>query len=183
MLIIENPLRLLIIALCIMICLLLFFKIVNFCEKVNSKNKTKKDNKSAASDKKQESIVEKKDGDAKNSDGEKVTDIPFDSKNMTNYLYDRFVISPTTDDAIYYQDNISQSFLSEEKYAEIRDKKVHIDVKPVESSQYSRNHLYRKIEELTSNNRLEKEKMLDEFNNLSKEMKLLLIENIMQNID
>ena len=55
-------------------------------------------------------------------------------------------------------------------------------VKPVENSVYS-NQVHSKIAELTNNNRQEKERMLNEFNNLSKEMKLLLIENIMQKID
>ena len=102
---------------------------------------------------------------------------------MTNYLYDRFVTNPTTDDAIYYRDNISQSFLSDEKYTEIRDKKVKIDVNPVERTCCGGNKIHRKIAELTNNNRLEKERMLEEFDHLSKEMKLLLIENIMHKVD
>ena len=144
MLIIENPLRLLIIALGIMICLLLFFKFMDFTDKIKSKAKGSKKAESSekkSEDKKSEEVLEE--------------DIPFDSNNMTNYLYDRFVLSPTTDDAICYKANISDSFLTEEKYSEIRNKKVKIEVKPVENSVYS-NQVHSKIAELTNNNRQEK---------------------------
>lgn len=178
MLIIENPLRLLIIALAIMICLLLFFKIVDFFDKVRSKSKSDK-KADVSSDNK---AIEKK-ADVKSEESAISGDVPFDSKNMTNYLYDRFVLNPTLDDLTHYENNISNAFITDEKYSEIRDKKVKIEVKPVENSVYAKNQIHSKIAELTNNNRSEKERMLNEFNNLSKEMKLLLIENIMQKID
>ena len=59
MLIIENPLKLLIIALAIMICLLIFFKIVDFFEAIKKNGKSKKDSKSDA--KQKESVKETKD--------------------------------------------------------------------------------------------------------------------------
>lgn len=184
MLIIENPLVMLIIALIIMICFLIFFKIVNFFENIKVKSKPKSDKKASIA--KSEKVSESKDDNAnkiKVDESEKSEDIPFDSKSMTNYLYDRFVVDPTIDDQTKYKSNISGAFISEEKYSEIRNNKVNIKVEPVGYSNYQRNRIYDKINELTNNNRQEKEKLLDEFQNLSKEMKLLLIENIMQKID
>ena len=184
MLIIDNPLVMLIIALIIMISLLIFFKIVNFCESIKVKSKPKSDKKDAVS--KSEKVVASKEDNAnkiKVDESEKSEDIPYDSNSMTNYLYDRFVIDPTNDDPTKYRSNISESFISEEKYSEIRNKKVCINVEPVGYSNYQRSRIYDKINELTNNNRQEKERLLAEFQGLSKEMKLLLIENIMQKID
>lgn len=186
MLFVENPLKLLYIALGILISFLTIIKISNFFESVMTKTKSKP--------KKEESKTEKvkaeiKSEDIKESKSEKieekgvVEDIVVDSKNMTNYLYDRFVANPTLDDSIKDNIMVSNAFLNDDDYAEIRDKKVKINVEPVQNTSYSRENVYRRIQELTNNNRIEKEKMLDEFNNLPKEMKLLLIENILQSIE
>ena len=171
MLIIDNPLFLLFITLGKLIFFLTLFKILNYLESKKSKNSNKAS--------KSESKIEEKSKDlgCLESNDEFV-----DYKKMTNYLYDRFVTTPTSDDD-YIESNISESFISEDTYAEIRNKKVEIKVEPVTSNYSDKENLYKKIEELTNNNRTEKERLLDEFNGLSREMKLLLIENILQKID
>lgn len=167
MLIIESPLFLLIIALGILIFFLALFKLLELWEKYKSNNKPIA--------KKEPQKVEKKEPEIVWED-----DV-FDEKNINNYLYDRFVVSPTIDDS-FVDKQISEVFLDEKKYSEIRNKKVEIKVEPVQNLS-EKEILYNKIEQLTNNNRTEKERLLDEFNHLSREMKLLLIENILQKID
>ena len=123
MLIIENPLKLLIIALLVMICLLLFFKFMDLLDAKKKKAASKKDKKddSAKETKEEKQPIAK--------DEEPV----YDPKTSTNYLYDRFVMCPTTDDAMVCENKICDSFLSEDKYKQIRNKKVDIKVNPVES--------------------------------------------------
>jgi len=184
MLIFEDPLKLLYIALGILLFFLTIFKISDFFGSLKVKEKSKKnsqkeetskseDKKSESSESKNESVVEKTASE----------DVAFDSKNMTNYLYDRFVTNPTIDDSLRDTSKLSEAFLTDESYTEIRDKKVEIKVEPINSTNSYRENVYKKIQELTNNNRSEKERMLEEFNNLPKEMKLLLIENIIQKID
>ena len=169
MLIMENPLLMLFIALGILIFFLTLFKFLNMLESIKAKPSKKT---AKAEPKKEEKPIEEKKEPAKDEE--------FDYKNITNYLYDRFVTNPSRDDE-YIEKNISESFLNDKEYSDIRNKKVDIRVEPVVDS--SKDMLYQKIQELTNNNRQEKEKLLDEFNGLSREMKLLLIENIMQKID
>ena len=179
MLIVEDPLRLLYIALGILIILLLIIKFSEFVGKLESKTKKKKESKPAPTKEekpKEESVKEEKQKEELKKDPSP------DVFDNSNYLYDRFVVKPTSDDPECYKKSLSEAFLTEEKYREIRDNKVDIKVEKVRSDVY-KNNIQNRIRELTNNNRAEKEKLLDEFNNLSTEMKLLLIENIMQNID
>ena len=179
MLIVEDPLRLLYIALGILIILLLIIKFSEFVGKFESKAKKKKESKPAPTKEekpKEEAVKEEKPKEEIKKDPSP------DVFDNSNYLYDRFVVKPTNDDPECYKKSLSEAFLTEEKYREIRDNKVDIKVEKVRSDVY-KNNIQNRIRELTNNNRAEKEKLLDEFNNLSTEMKLLLIENIMQNID
>ena len=179
MLIVEDPLRLLYIALGILIILLLIIKFSEFVGKFESKAKKKKESKPAPT--KEEKPKEDKPKEEESKEESKKPSSPEVSDN-SNYLYDRFAVNPTIDDADCYKKSISEAFLTEEKYREIRNNKVDIRVEKVGSDLY-KNNIQNRIRELTNNNRTEKEKLLNEFNNLSTEMKLLLIENIMQNID
>lgn len=185
MLFVENPLKLLYVALGIMLFILALIKISNFFESLiaKSKSNTKKDKPKDETVNTEKKLEDKKELKPEKSEECVIEDILVDSKNMTNYLYDRFVIDPTLDDLIKDDIVISNTFLNDDDYSEIRDKKVKIKVEPVQTQTYSRENVYRRIQEITNNNRSEKEKMLDEFNNLPKEMKLLLIENILQSIE
>lgn len=97
---------------------------------------------------------------------------------QNNYLYDRFVDRPTRDD--YVQDNkISDVFISENELnaAKNKDIKIHVNDGSLESD---KSKLYSRINQMTSSNLETRERLLKEFEGLSKEMKLLLIDNIIQ---
>lgn len=172
MIILENPLLALIIALLVLIFFLVLFKILNHLEKVkeNSKPKEKK------SDSKVESI--EKSGSEKSSDN-KSSEILTNSNNTssdntksagdTNYLYDRFVISPTSDDKQVVDSNICSAFLDYKKADEIKNKKLEIHVDPVVD--LDKDNLQKNIE---------KQKLLNEISSMSKEMKLLMLEDILK---
>ena len=160
MLIIENPIFLLIIALAILSFFLILFKLLNYFDsrkqKTQKTENKKEENVAQVEDKKEEYI-----------------------EPNTNYLYDRFVTEPTDDDAMSIDENICDAFLKDDDYLEIRNHKVDIKVEKSDD----KSELYKRIEQITNNNRIEKEKLLDEFNGLSREMKLLLIENILQKME
>lgn len=157
--IIENPLQTLVYTLLFLILILIFFKVAEFLGKLQKKNKeTKKE-------------VAKKDDITQKEEKEPT---PFSD---TNYLYDRFVINPTIEDNI--EKNKSKTFLDEEDYQNIRNRKIEIKVKEVEDLEVKNNALHTKIQQMTNENRETKERLLSEYESLSREMKLLLIENIM----
>lgn len=98
-----------------------------------------------------------------------------------NYLYDRFVISPTSDDNVQTKKNTS--FIDEDEANRLRDEKLKIkvnDVVDISSKDLKKNSLYSRISEMASENLQTKEKLLEEFEQLPREMKLLLISNIIQ---
>ncbi len=100
----------------------------------------------------------------------------------TNYLYDRFVDNPTDDDIVDSDSKYKELFLSEDENKAIRDKKVEIKVKPVENLS-EKELLYKKIEEMTNENAVNREKLLEEFDSLPRNTKLMLIENIIQKMN
>jgi hypothetical protein len=83
------------------------------------------------------------------------------------------VTNPTEDDCVNTNLYSNNPFITEEEYTEIRNKKVKIQVKELKNEELSS-----KLDRAINHNSKEKEKLLNEFNNLSKQMKLLLIENI-----
>lgn len=98
-----------------------------------------------------------------------------------NYLYDRFVITPTSDDNVQTKKNTS--FIDEDEANRLRDEKLKIkvnDVVDISSKDLKKNSLYSRISEMANENLQTKEKLLEEFEQLPKEMKLLLISNIIQ---
>lgn len=98
-----------------------------------------------------------------------------------NYLYDRFVISPTSDDNVQTKKNTS--FMDEDEANRLRDEKLKIkvnDVENISSKDLKKNSLYSRISEMANENLQTKEKLLEEFEQLPREMKLLLISNIIQ---
>jgi hypothetical protein len=103
------------------------------------------------------------------------------SDGCNNYLYDRFVTKPTMDDYMG-EKKISESFLSEKEVDNIRNSNVSIRVKDVEkvSSISDKASLHNRIREMTASNLENRERLLKEFEGLSKEMKLLIIDNIIQ---
>jgi len=102
--------------------------------------------------------------------------------NSSNYLYDRFVSNPTDEDNVPIKKN-ANAFISDEEFNNIREHNVKIRVNEVEEIEpkfTNKSVLYDKIAQMASENIETKEKLLNEFENLPREMKLLLIENIMQ---
>ena len=98
-----------------------------------------------------------------------------------NYLYDRFVLTPTNEDNVQIKKNTS--FIDEEEADKLRDEKLKIKVKDVENistKDLKKNSLYSRISEMANENLQAKEKLLEEFEQLPREMKLLLINNIIQ---
>ena len=194
MYLIENPLTCLYLALGILIFFLILFKIGNLLEeyiakkpakapkKKDSNEKTSKVTESKEKDTKKEPVEEKKVAEEKAA-SKVLEDLPGDDKN--NYLYDRFVLHPTRDDHIPIQ-SISDTFITEKDLEEIRNSKTYIRVSPVQKLNCGCHISYDtqdKIESIINENRSARSKLLREFDGLSKEMKLLIIENIMKNID
>jgi len=96
-----------------------------------------------------------------------------------NYLHDRFSVYPSSID--YVEDKkISESFLSEEELSTIRDSNIRIKVNDVDSGLGGKENLYKRISQMTNHNQKTREKLLEEFEGLSREMKLLIIDNIIQ---
>ena len=97
---------------------------------------------------------------------------------VDNYLYDRFVVSPTKEDFVN-DSKISDAFLSTDELKSIRERNHKIQVKK-EADNLEKNKLYSKIQEMTSKNNETKERMLKEFEELPKEIKLMLIDSIIE---
>ncbi len=97
---------------------------------------------------------------------------------QNNYLYDRFVDRPTSED--YIQDKkISDAFISENEVNAVKNNNIKIQVND-SSLGTDKSKLYSRINQMTSSNLETRERLLKEFEGLSKEMKLLLIDNIIQ---
>ena len=97
---------------------------------------------------------------------------------QSNYLYDRFVDRPTSDDYIQER-KISEAFMSENELNAVKNRDVKIQVND-SSLDSDKSRLYSRINQMTSSNLETRERLLKEFEGLSKEMKLLLIDNIIQ---
>ena len=97
---------------------------------------------------------------------------------QNNYLYDRFVDRPTCEDHIQ-EKKISDAFMSDSELNAVRNRDIKINVN---NSSYDsdKSKLYSRINQMTSSNLETRERLLKEFEGLSKEMKLLLIDNIIQ---
>ena len=184
MAIVEHPLSFLIIALFLLLGMLIFFKLVDFLFANAEKKKKKKESKSTEkkdskpTEKKEEKVVENKKIEEKPNESQPTQTVESKqgvntTSNGYNYLHDRFVDNPTTDDVVCNNENYSM-FLSNEEYDRIRNEKIEIRVKEDGS-------LNGKIDTIIKGSNSEKERLLGEFNNLSKEMKLLIIENILKN--
>lgn len=170
--IIEDPLKYLILAICVLIFLKLFFKITDFFANKKAKAKNKK-----------EVVKETKASEPVKED--KLKEIKEEVKkqeitNYSNYLYDRFVDNPSAEDEEDTSSIISEAFITDQEFEDIKNRTTTIKVNDVEDINSNKNDVYSKIQALANENQENKEKLLEEFNSLSKEMKLLLIENILQ---
>ena len=171
--VIQDPLKYIIPIFITLMILLLLFRFNNWVDDRKIKEKKPK----AEPVKKVEEKVE--------TESNKITEIKEEAKNEiivadTNYLYDRFVVSPTKDDEEESKE-INSAFLSNEEADKIRNRKTEIKVGEVHLSE--KEQLYNKIEAMKSENLALKEHILSEFNTLSKEMKLMLLENIISNME
>ena len=173
MAIVEHPLRFLILALFLLIGLLIFFKVSDFLRNLSEKNKKKKESKPVEKKEEKSTEVKKSEEPVKQSVEKIAPEHINTTSNGYNYLHDRFVENPTVDD-IVCQSEHSSVFLTDDEYNKIRTEKIEIKVKEDGS-------LNGKIDAMIKGNNSEKERLLSEFNNLSKEMKLLIIENILKN--
>lgn len=97
---------------------------------------------------------------------------------QNNYLYDRFVDRPSSEDHIQER-KISDAFMSENELNAVKNKDIKIRVND-SSLESDKSKLYSRINQMTSSNLETRERLLKEFEGLSKEMKLLLIDNIIQ---
>lgn len=201
--VIDNPIELLVYILIVLAVLMILFKFNNWMDARPIKEKKVKEKKSKPNkSKKVEPIKETIKEVVKDSNNDIKVTIDKDAiikevkeqvyndmssnwgninnytdKKFNNYLYDRFVVSPSDEDFI--ENNKSfDGFISDEEHKNIRDRNIKIPVKDDDIS--NKEKLYKRIEELTSKNFEEKEKMLKDFESLPKSMKLLLIENIME---
>ncbi|MBE5758111.1 MAG: hypothetical protein E7345_04215 [Clostridiales bacterium] len=172
MIITEYPLFFLIVALGLLILLLIFFKLNEFF--IAKKQKKVEKNKGKPSAEKEKTASEEKKTNVTQDDktSKNENSITNTKCNGYNYLHDRFVDNPTSDD-IVEKDKLSSMFLSEDDYLKIKNEEIHIEVKSSDS-------IEDKLANAVKTNKAEREKLLDEFNNLSREMKLLLIENILK---
>lgn len=101
---------------------------------------------------------------------------------QSNYLYDRFVVTPTSIDVVENR-KISNSFLTSDELAEIKNQNIKIELSNEEdrhNKDKSKDNLHGRIKQMTTSNHETKERLLKEFEGLSKEMKLFIIENIIQ---
>lgn len=172
MAIVEHPLRFLILALCLLLVLLIFFKLADFLRDRLEKNK-KKESKPVEKKEEKASDVKKSDDTLKQTEQKISPEHINTTSNGFNYLHDRFVENPTDDDVVV-NSNYSSVFLTDDEYDKIRNEKIEIKVKEDGS-------LNGKVDAIIKGNNSEKERLLSEFNKLSKEMKLLIIENILKN--
>ena len=206
--IIDTPVELLIVSALILMVFLIIFRLANFLEAMPVVEKKKKEK--VVKEKKEVKVEVKKeikedvsvkdkvnvDVKAKSSACESSTNhtcpyanggcmppiiINGSTDNCSNYLYDRFVDRPTRDDYVV-EKKISDSFLSDNELDNIRNTNISIKVKDVESvpSISSKASLHNRIREMMASNLESRERLLKEFEGLSKEMKLLIIDNIIQ---
>lgn len=201
--IVDTPFELLIISAIVLIFFMILFKLANFLEAMpvrekKVKEKVVKEKKEVKVEVKKE-VKEKVDVDvkAKSSscgDSSQGHVCPYanggymppiiingNSDGCNNYLYDRFVDRPSREDYIE-EKKISESFLSDKELDNIKNRDISIKVKDVEtvSSISDKASLHNRIREMTTSNIESRERLLREFEGLSKEMKLLIIDNIIQ---
>lgn len=173
--IIEHPVIALIISLAVLAFFKILFAIGNYLENLGTSSKksdTKKDEKTV---KKQ---VEDEKPKEENVKEEKIKPIE-NTKNIgsDNYLYDRFVLTPTSDDINRNEDKICHAFLEDKEAKNIRDKKLDIHVEPLDIEKEKS----KRVKEILLKYE-DKEKLLDDFSNMPREMKLLILENIIKNM-
>lgn len=181
MFIIEKPLQALIIALGVLLFFKILFFIANFLENLGGgKSKSKSAEKKEV--KKEEIKTQKiEDSTAKNiASAKEVSNEKKDTKSsskgtLDNYLYDRFVVEPTKEDKIFCENKINDAFLTQNDVDAIKQKKVKIRVTPVDVELEKS----KRIEEILSTAET-RQKLLDEFSSMSKEMKLMMLENIIK---
>ena len=104
----------------------------------------------------------------------------YQNNGYNNYLYDRFVDAPTNEDNIQ-QSKISEAFMSDNELNAVKNTDIKIRVKE-DSLDSKKSKLYNRINQMTTSNMETRERLLKEFEGLSKEMKLLLIDNIIQKL-
>ena len=174
--IIDNPLKYLIPIWIALIILLLLFKFNNWVDSRPVKKETKSN--------KEETVkkIEQPVDESLAVSRERVEESAPDIVVNTNYLYDRFVDNPPADDYIECDNRRKDIFLSDEESSSIKNKKIEIKVNPVETLN-EKELLYKKIEEMTNENAVNREKLLEEFDSLPKNTKLMLIENIIQKMN
>lgn len=178
MLLLEYPLTCLYIALGLLAFFLILFKLANKLEEMVGKSKPKE-----KKEDKKEPLKEKEVTKDSEQKSKVLEDLPGDDKN--NYLYDRFVVNPTIEDNIKVK-SISDTFITERDLKEIKEKKTYIRVSPVQKISCGccvPDEEKSTLENVIKENKSSKSKLLKEFNSLSKEMKILLIENILDSID
>lgn len=188
---IDTIYELLIFSVMVLAILLLMFKFRGWFESYKPKEKKNKVKKEVVKETiKKVSEVELKDSSKicqdvtiqnENVDKNNNSKQPKVSSSHDNYLYDRFVLTPTAEDSPKNKKNF-EGFLTDNEFYNIRDRKVDIHVNKVEESVGYKDALYNRISQMANENIERKEKLLNDFDKLPREIKLILIENIMQNM-
>ncbi len=191
-LIIEHPMFCILSAVGMLIFFLVLFKIGNWLEKVDWSGQSK----SKESSKKETTIKEVKEkvassdtskivGDIKekSSDDKESKSNAESSKNgpLNNYLYDRYVETPCREDHFPYSSKANDAFLTDGEIDAIQKRKIKIRVK--ENEEKSNNAVYKKLQEASVKEEKDREKILAEFNQLPRSMKLMIIQNILNTIE
>lgn len=174
MFIVEHPVTALIIALGVLLAFKIIFAISNALEKyISSKKKSEpvKADKKPTEDKKE--AVKSSEEKPKETQEKSVSSTQKTTSSNENYLYDRFVVSPTRDDETKSCDKICSAFLEDKEAVDIKNKKLEIKVEPIEEEKSKR------VYEILSRYE-DKDKLLDDFSSMPREMKLLILENILK---
>lgn len=172
MFIVEHPVLALVITLGILIVLKTLFALSNYIEKVLASKKP--------TAKKEDKPVETKpvsDNTPKESNEKAVpkNNTAKTGGNCDNYLYDRFVVAPTRDDQTRSHDKICNAFLEDKEAVDIKNKKLDIKVEPLDLEQEKSQRVHEILMKYEN-----KDKLLDDFENMPREMKLLILENIIR---
>ncbi len=174
MFILEHPLKALFIALGALIFFKVLFAVANYLENLGGKKKPEPKKETKKEPAKEEAKPAPKEPAEPPKNNTVTTTI---KSNYDNYLYDRFVVSPTGEDLQKNDAKISEAFLRDKEAKEIKDKKLDIHVEPLDVEKRKSARVYEILQKYEN-----KDKLLDDFESMPREMKLLILENIMKNM-
>lgn len=174
MFIVEHPVFSMIVALAVLAFFKILFWIGDFLSNLGN---SKKSSPAKKEDKKEEKKEDKAPAKTDNVTEKEIPKVNNATKADTssNYLYDRFVVTPTNDDKNNCYQKINDAFIEVKQADAIKNNKVKIKVEPA-NLEIEKN---KRIQEILSNAE-SRQKLLDEFSAMPKEMKIMMIENLIK---